>query len=87
MAKALVDTVLGEGKARGRRRIHGTDLEHMEYEPLYDFGEADKKAWYVTADNYVTPVRRHRALCISHPHLVKTMRVSAKNTGCRLCRW
>ncbi|MBT7121659.1 MAG: class I tRNA ligase family protein, partial [Clostridia bacterium] len=53
MAKALVDTVLGEG-ARVVEEYVGADLEHIEYEPLYDFGEADKKAWYVTMDPFVT---------------------------------
>lgn len=53
MAKALVETVLGEGTETVEEYI-GMDLEHKEYEPLYDFGEADKKAWYVTADEYVT---------------------------------
>lgn len=53
MAKALVKTVLGEGTETVEEYI-GMDLEHKEYEPLYDFGEADKKAWYVTADEYVT---------------------------------
>ena len=53
MAKALVGTVLGDG-AKIEEEYIGTDLERMAYEPLYDFGEADKEAWYVTADEYVT---------------------------------
>ena len=53
MAKALVEPVLGEG-ARIVEEYKGTDLEYKEYEPLYDFGEADKKAWYITVDDYVT---------------------------------
>jgi len=53
MAKALTETVLGEG-ARVIEEYTGAELEHIEYEPLYDFGEADKKAWYVTMDPFVT---------------------------------
>ena len=29
-------------------------MEYKEYEPLFDFGAADKKAWFLTADDYVT---------------------------------
>ncbi len=33
----------------------GKDLEYKEYEPLFDFSQyLDKKAYYVTCDNYVT---------------------------------
>ena len=32
----------------------GSDLEMMEYEPLYSFKELDGKAYYVTCDGYVT---------------------------------
>ena len=53
LAKALVESVLGEG-ARVVEEYDGKDLEFKEYEPLYDFGEADKKAWYITIDDYVT---------------------------------
>ena len=53
MAKALVETVLGED-AHIIEEYKGTDLENMAYEPLYDFGEADKKAWYITMDDFVT---------------------------------
>lgn len=53
LAAALVETVLGEG-ARTIEQYTGVELEHKEYEPLYDFGEADKNAWFITVDNYVT---------------------------------
>lgn len=53
MAKALVETVLGQD-VELIEEYRGTDLEYKEYEPLYDFGEADKKAWYLTVDAYVT---------------------------------
>ena len=32
----------------------GSELEMMEYEPLYSFKELDAKAYYVTCDGYVT---------------------------------
>ncbi len=53
MAAALVEPVLGEGK-QIIEEYTGIDLEYKEYEPLYDFGAADKKAWFITADDYVT---------------------------------
>jgi len=53
LAAALVEAVLGEG-ARTVERFAGRDLEHREYEPLFDFGEADKKAFYVTVSGFVT---------------------------------
>ena len=53
MAAALVETVLGEGK-QVIEEYTGKDLEYKEYVPLYDFGAADKKAWFLTADDYVT---------------------------------
>ncbi len=53
MAKALVETVLGQD-AKVIEEYKGSDLEHMEYELLYDFGAADKKAWYITTGDFVT---------------------------------
>ena len=58
MAEALVEKVLGEGKEILERYI-GTDLEGMEYEPLYECAKAaaekqGKKAHFVTVDEYVT---------------------------------
>ena len=58
MAEALVEKVLGEGKEI-LERYTGTDLEGMEYEPLYECARAaaekqGKKAHFVTVDEYVT---------------------------------
>ena len=58
MAEALVEKVLGEGKEILERYI-GTDLEGMEYEPLYECAreaaeKQGKKAHFVTVDEYVT---------------------------------
>lgn len=53
LAEALVETVLGES-IKPLERYTGAELEHKSYEPLYDFGETDAKAWFITADDYVT---------------------------------
>ena len=58
MAEALVEKVLGEGREILERYI-GTDLEGMEYEPLYECAreaaeKQGKKAHFVTVDEYVT---------------------------------
>ncbi len=67
MAEALLDSVLGKlaDEENGVKayeileRYKGTDLEHKEYEPLFDFADEiiarqHKKAFYVTCDTYVT---------------------------------
>ena len=65
MAGALLDTVLAPLKSEDApayeilERYTGKDLEHKEYEPLYECAKkaADKqgrKGFYVTCDDYVT---------------------------------
>ena len=66
MAEALLDKVLGGlAKEEGEKAYEvlesykGSDLEHKEYEPLFDCAKtvADKqhkKAFFVTCDSYVT---------------------------------
>ena len=54
LAKALCDTVLGEGEYEILEEYTGADLEHKEYEPLFDFVSPKEKCWYVTCDDYVT---------------------------------
>ena len=67
MAEALLDTVLGKlaDEEKGvpayevLERYTGKDLEHKEYEPLFDYAvdlceKQHKKAYYVTCDTYVT---------------------------------
>ena len=67
MAKALLDTVLGQlgDKENGVEAYEiletykGTDLEYREYEPLFECAGAsaakqNKKGHYITVDNYVT---------------------------------
>ena len=67
MAKALLDTVLGKlADVDGNKKAYeivetyvGTDLEYMEYEPLYECTakaaeKQGKKAHFVTCDDYVT---------------------------------
>lgn len=53
MAEALVSTVLVEDYDIVER-FKGKTIEYKEYEPLFDFVKPDKKAWYVTCDDYVT---------------------------------
>ncbi len=60
MAEALVDAVLGRlGEYEILERYRGKELEHKEYEPLYDCAaqvaeKQRKKGFYVTCDTYVT---------------------------------
>lgn len=53
LAEALVEANI-EGDYTVLEKYVGTDLEHKEYEPLFNFVTPDKKAYYVTCDNYVT---------------------------------
>ena len=53
MAKALLDSVI-EGDYDILESYVGTDLEYKEYEPLFNFANPDKKAYYVVCDTYVT---------------------------------
>ncbi|MGE5614145.1 MAG: isoleucine--tRNA ligase [Bacillota bacterium] len=53
LAEALAPSVLtGEYAITGSCR--GSELSGMEYEPLFDFAQTEKKAYYVVCDNYVT---------------------------------
>ncbi|MFZ5975071.1 MAG: isoleucine--tRNA ligase [Bacillota bacterium] len=53
LAGALVEKVLGEdAKILWSRK--GKDLFGLEYLPLFDFQTADKKAWFVVYDPFVT---------------------------------
>ena len=65
MAQALLDTVLGKLATEDVPAYEvletyvGTDLENMEYEPLFDHAvevcaKQNKKAYFVTCDEYVT---------------------------------
>ena len=36
------------------QEMQGSELENLEYEPLYSFKDLDKKAYYVTLGDYVT---------------------------------
>lgn len=53
LASKLVNAVLGE-EVNILKTYKGTDLEYMEYEQLIPSFEVDKKAFYVTVDDYVT---------------------------------
>ncbi|MCL2867729.1 MAG: isoleucine--tRNA ligase, partial [Clostridia bacterium] len=54
LARALADTVFSGKDTSILQTMKGGELVGMAYEPLYRFAEPDKKAWYVTADDYVT---------------------------------
>ncbi len=53
VAKALLEKVLGE-EAKVLETYKGKDLEYTEYEQLIPSFEVDKKAFFVTCDEYVT---------------------------------
>ncbi|MBE6647908.1 MAG: isoleucine--tRNA ligase [Ruminococcaceae bacterium] len=53
LAEALIPSVI-EGEYEVLEEYVGKDLEYKEYEPLFDFVNPDKKAYYVVCDNYVT---------------------------------
>lgn len=52
LAEELLTVVEGDYKVE--EKYIGTDLEHIEYEPLFNYGNLDKKAYYITCDTYVT---------------------------------
>ena len=54
MAAPLLDTVLGETGYEVIEKYIGKDLEFQEYEPLFDFVQPKKKAYYVVCDSYVS---------------------------------
>jgi isoleucyl-tRNA synthetase len=53
LAEALAESVLEE-EYQLLESFLGSQLVGMEYEPLFTFGDLDKKAHYVVADDYVT---------------------------------
>ena len=53
VAKALANNILGEDY-EVVEEYKGKDLEYVEYEQLLPFFEVNKKAFFVTCDNYVT---------------------------------
>ncbi len=53
VAENLADKVLGEGYTV-LDTMKGKDLEYVEYEQLMPFVKVDKKAFYVTCNDYVT---------------------------------
>ena len=54
LADALKESVLSEREFEVIETVKGSALEHIEYEPLFDFASPDKKAFFVTCDSYVT---------------------------------
>lgn len=52
LAKELMDVV--ETEKEVVKEYKGSDLEGMEYEPLFNFKKLNKKCYYVVCDDYVT---------------------------------
>ncbi len=52
LAEALLSVI--DGDYTVEETYVGKDLEYKEYEPLFDYATVDKKAFYVTCDDYVT---------------------------------
>ncbi|MEE4194262.1 MAG: isoleucine--tRNA ligase [Anaerolineae bacterium] len=54
LAEALLEKVFGEAKVKVLKRMKGSDLAGMKYEPLFNFVEPEKAAWYVVLGEHVT---------------------------------
>ena len=58
LAEALCNTVLGEDTYEILGKFKGKDLEHKEYEPLFDFVQSKlilkEKGYYITCGEFVT---------------------------------
>lgn len=54
VARNLADKVLGAEKYEVLEEMKGKDLEYVEYEQLMPFIAPDKKAFFVTCNDYVT---------------------------------
>ena len=54
LASALCDRVLGEGNYEVIAEYAGSDLEGIEYVPLFDFVHPTEKCHYIVCDDYVT---------------------------------
>ena len=54
MGRELVEKIFEGKDVAIEEEFPGTQLEGMEYEPLYRFEEPSKKAWFVVSDDYVT---------------------------------
>ena len=54
MAEALIKSVFGDEEVSIIEEYKGDDLVGLEYVPLYNFIEPDKKAHYIVSDTYVT---------------------------------
>jgi isoleucyl-tRNA synthetase len=55
VSNTLVDTLFeGEEKYEVVKTVKGTDLEYLEYVPLFDFANPTEKAYYVTCAEFVT---------------------------------
>ncbi|MBI4992605.1 MAG: isoleucine--tRNA ligase [Candidatus Magasanikbacteria bacterium] len=57
LAKDRIETVIGDKRYEIRDKMKGSSLVGLEYEPLFEIPairETGKKAWYITAADFVT---------------------------------
>ncbi len=54
LAEALLEKTFGDEEVKVLKRMKGTELAGMKYEPLFNFIEPDKPAWYVVLGEHVT---------------------------------
>jgi len=54
LAKPRMEAVFGEDAPEIIEQKEGSELAGTEYEPLFKFGEPEKKAWYAINADYVT---------------------------------
>ena len=54
LAKSLADKILGAGNYEIIEEMKGQTLEFLEYEQLMPFIKVDKKAFYITVNDYAT---------------------------------
>ncbi|TCK93356.1 isoleucyl-tRNA synthetase [Natranaerovirga hydrolytica] len=54
LAEELISSVIGELEYEVVEKYVGKDLEHMEYEQLFDYAKVEEKAFFVTCADFVT---------------------------------
>jgi isoleucyl-tRNA synthetase len=78
LARDLVETVLGK-KAEVLREFPGSELQGLEYEPLFDYMHTDKRAHFVVCDDYVTTTDGTGIVHIAPAFGEADMRVGVEN--------
>lgn len=54
LAEALLEKTFGDEQVKVLKKMKGTALAGMKYEPLFNFIEPDKDAWFVVLGEHVT---------------------------------